>query len=199
MSTPISTKEKACGPCQVCCVALKIDTPQLRKKAQVPCPHLVQKGCGIYEARPPVCRSFLCGWRLLPELDASWRPDLNGVMLLELPQTQLPKAYRAAGPGWAFVVTDGEKAITPRLARYIAGLVARRVAVFLSAMTPRIQLNQQLEPLVAADNLDGVLGVLRQTHALLLPARTGRGLGRIWALYRAQVDRMRAIVEQRQR
>lgn len=199
MSTPISTKEKACGPCQVCCVALKIDTPQLRKKAQVPCPHLVQKGCGIYEARPPVCRSFLCGWRLLPELDASWRPDLNGVMLLELPQTQLPKAYRAAGPGWVFVVTDGEKAITPRLARYIAGLVARRVAVFLSAMTPRIQLNQQLEPLVAADNLDGVLGVLRQTHALLLPARTGRGLGRIWALYRAQVDRMRAIVEQRQR
>jgi hypothetical protein len=199
MSTPISTKEKACGPCQVCCVALKIDTPQLRKKAQVPCPHLVQKGCGIYEARPPVCRSFLCGWRLLPELDASWRPDLNGVMLLELPQTQLPKAYRAAGPGWVFVVTDGEKAITPRLARYIAGLVARRVAVFLSAMTPRIQLNQQLEPLVAAGNLDGVLGVLRQTHALLLPARTGRGLGRIWALYRAQVDRMRAIVEQRQR
>lgn len=195
----MSKMEKTCGPCQACCVALKIDTPQLRKKAQVPCLHLTQKGCGIYEGRPPVCRSFLCGWRLLPELDASWRPDLCGVMLLELPQTQIPKAYRAAGPGWVFVVADGEKAITPRLGRFIAGLVERRVAVFLSAMTPRIQLNQQLEPLVAAGNLDGVLGVLRQTHALLLPARTGRGLGRIWALYRAQVERMRTIVEQRQR
>jgi hypothetical protein len=190
--------EKICGPCQACCVALKIDTPQLRKKASVPCPHLVQKGCGIYETRPPVCRSFLCGWRLLPELDASWRPDLSGVMLVELPQAQLPKAYRAAGPGWVFVMMDGEKEIAPRLGRFIAGLVERRVAVFLSAMTPRIQLNEQLEPLVAAGDLEGVLRVLRQTHALLLPARTGKGLGRIWALYRAQVARMRTILEQRQ-
>jgi hypothetical protein len=195
----MSRDEKACGPCQVCCVALKIDTPQLRKKAQVPCPHLVQKGCGIYDGRPPVCRSFLCGWRLLPELDASWRPDLSGVMLLELPESQIPKAYRAAGPGWVFVITDGEKAITPRLGRFIGALVERRVAVFLSAMTPRIQLNEQLEPLVEAGNLDGVLAVLRQTHALLLPARTATGLGRIWALYRAQVERLRTIAEQRQR
>jgi len=195
----MSIIEKICGPCQACCVALKIDTPQLRKKASVPCPHLVQKGCGIYDTRPPVCRSFLCGWRLLPELDASWRPDLSGVMLVELPQAQLPKAYRAAGPGWVFVMIDGEKAIAPRLGRFIAGLVERRVAVFLSAMTPRIQLNEQLEPLVAANDLEGVLRVLRQTHALLLPARTGKGLGRIWALYRAQVERMRTIAERRQR
>jgi len=33
----------------------------------------------------------------------------------------------------------------------------------------------------------------------LLPARTGKGLGRIWALYRAQVERMRTIAERRQR
>ena len=195
----MSGAEKTCGPCQVCCVALKIDTPQLRKKASVPCPHLVQKGCGIYDTRPPVCRSFLCGWRLLPALDASWRPDLSGVMLVEIPEAQLSKAYRAAGPGWVFVIMDGEKALTPRLAKIVAGLVARRVAVFLSAMTPRIPLNEQLEPLVAANDLEGVLRVLRQTHTLLLPARTGTGLGRILALYRVQVDRMRTIAGQRQR
>jgi hypothetical protein len=195
----MSATQKACGPCQACCVALKIDTPQLRKQSQIPCPHLVQKGCGIYDGRPPVCRGFLCGWRLLPELDASWRPDLSGVMLLELTAAQLPKAYRAAGRGWVFVVTDGQKAITPRLGRFIAGLVEHRVAVFLSAMTPRIQLNERLEPLVAAGNLDGVIAVLRQTHTLLLPARASKGVRRIWALYRAQVDRIRAIVEQRQR
>jgi len=190
----MSQAEKNCGPCQVCCVALKIKTPQLRKDAQVPCPHLVEKGCGIYESRPTVCRSFLCGWRLMPELDASWRPDKSGVMLLPLSQAQTPKAYSAAGHGWVFVMSGGDKAITPRLAQFIAVLVKRRVAVFLSAMTPRIQLNEQLE---AARDLDGTLHVLRQTHARLLPASTGNGIGRIWALYRAQVDRMRAIMEQR--
>jgi len=186
--------EKNCGACRVCCVVLKIKTPQLRKAAQTPCPHLVEKGCGIYEGRPTVCRSFLCGWRLKPELDASWRPDRSGVMLLPLSLAQTPKAYRAAGHGWVFVISGGDKAITPRLARFIAAMVARKVAVFLSAMTPRIQLNEQLE---AAGDLDGTLRILREVHARLLPASTGTGIGRIWALYRAQVDRMRAIMEQR--
>lgn len=190
----MSRAEKSCGPCQACCVALKIKTPQLRKDARIPCPHLVQKGCGIYESRPPVCRSFLCGWRLMPELDTSWRPDLSGVMLLPLSQAQTPKAYRAAGPGWVFVILDGNKALTHRLALFVADMVERRVAVFLSAMTPRIQLNEQLE---AAGDPEGMLRILRQTHAHLLPASTGRGFGRIRALYRAQLDRMRAIMEQR--
>jgi hypothetical protein len=190
---------KSCGPCQACCVAPKIDTPELRKKAGTPCLHLVQKGCGIYDNRPPVCRSFLCGWRLMPGMDMSWRPDLSGVMLIELPASQIPKPYRTAGPGWIFVVTDGEKAINARLGKFIAGLVARGVAVYLSAMTPRIQVNEQLKPLVAAGDLEGVLNVLRQTHALLHSAGAGTGVGRIWALYRAQLERMRAIAGQRQR
>jgi hypothetical protein len=189
----MTAPEKACGPCQVCCVALKIETPQLRKDAQIPCPHLVQKGCGIYESRPPVCRGFLCGWRQMPELDASWRPDVSGVMLLPLPEAQIPKSYRAAGPGWVFVISDG-KALTPKLGRLAAAMVKRHTAVFLSVMTPRIQMNEQLERVV--DDLDGVMRVLRQAYDQLLPAATGKGLGRIWALYRAQVDRMRAKMEQ---
>lgn len=191
----MSGLEKACGPCQVCCVALKIKTPQLRKDAQVPCPHLVAKGCGIYENRPTVCRSFLCGWRLMPELGASWRPDLSGVMLLPLPEAQLPKAYRAAGPGWVLVISDAKKAIAPRLARWAASMVKRRTALFLSVRTPRIQINEQLESVV--DDPAGALRVLTHAHDRLVPAGAGKGLGRIWALYHAQVDRMRAIMEQR--
>jgi len=190
--------EKTCGRCQVCCVALKIKDPQLRKDAQVPCPHLVAKGCGIYESRPPVCRSFLCGWRLMPELDASWRPDVSGVMLLPLPEAQVPKPYRAGGPGWVLVISNPKKAITPKLARLAAAMVKRHIAVFLSVMTPRIQMNEQLEGPVAADDLNGVLRVLNQAYDRLKPAGTGKGLSRIWALYRAQVDRMRAIMEQKQ-
>ena len=191
----MTAAEKTCGPCQVCCVALKIKAPQLRKEAQIPCLHLVAKGCGIYESRPPVCRSFLCGWRLMPELDASWRPDLSGVMLLPVPEAQIPKAYRAAGPGWVLVISDARKAITPKLARLAAGMVKRRTALYLSVMTPRIQMNEQLESV--ADDPEGVMRVLHQMHDRLKPAGTGKGLGRIWALYRAQVDRMRAKMEQR--
>lgn len=191
----MTAAEKTCGPCQVCCVALKIKAPQLRKEAQIPCPHLVAKGCGIYESRPPVCRSFLCGWRLMPELDASWRPDLSGVMLLPVPEAQIPKGYRAAGPGWVLVISDARKAITPKLARLAAGMVKRHTALYLSVMTPRIQMNEQLESM--ADDPEGVMRVLHQMHNRLKPAGTGKGLGRVWALYRAQVDRMRAKMEQR--
>jgi hypothetical protein len=74
-------------------------------------------------------------------------------------------------------------------------MVKRHTAVFLSVMTPRIQMNEQLEKV--ADDLDGVMHVLHRAHDRLKPAGTGKGLGRIWALYRAQVDRMRAKMEQR--
>jgi hypothetical protein len=193
----MSTAQKACGACQACCVALKIDAPGLRKPSGIACVHLVPKGCGIYDTRPPVCRSFLCGWRLLPDLDASWRPDQSGVMLLHLSEAQLPKTYRGTEPGWVLVILDGKKALTPRLAKFAAGVVKRKAALFLSAMTPRLPLNAQLEGPVAANDMDAVLEVLRRTHAALLPAQSRKGLGRIWALYRAQVDRMRATMQQR--
>ena len=191
----MSAAEKACGPCQACCVALKIDAPELRKASGTACMYLVAKGCGIYDTRPPVCRGFLCGWRLLPELDASWRPDLSGVMLLRL--SELPKNYRGTEPGWVLVILDGKTALTPRLAKFAASVVRRKAALFLSAMTPRIPLNAQLEAPVAANDMGAVLDVLRRTHAALLPAQSRKGLGRIWALYRAQVDRMRATMQQR--
>lgn len=193
----MSAPEKTCGPCQACCVALKIDAPELRKPSGTACVHLAKQGCGIYERRPAVCRGFLCGWRLLPELDASWRPDLAGVMLLELPQSQLPKTYRNSGPGWVLVILDGERALNLRLAKFAARLVKRNAAVFISAMTPRLPLNAQLQAPVAAGDMKAVLAVLRRAHDALLPARNARGLGRIWALYRAQVDRMRATMQQR--
>lgn len=195
----MKAREKICGPCQACCVALKIDTPELRKRSGAACVHLVEKGCGIYASRPPVCRGFLCGWQLLPELDISWRPDLSGVMMLSVSQNDVPKAYRSAGHGWVFVVLDDKKALNPKLARYVADLARRNVALYLSAVTPRTQLNEQLEKPVKAGDMDGVLSVLKQVHARLAPARGARGWRLILALYRAQVDRMHAAMEAKQR
>ena len=195
----MSGTEKICGPCQACCVALKIKAPRLRKQSGTPCQHLAEKGCRIYQTRPQVCRAFLSSWRLLPELDASWRPDLSGVMLLRLSEKEIASAYRAAGSGWVLVITDGTKALTPRLARHVAGLVARGSAVYLSAMTPRIQLNEQLQAPIAANDLNAVLAVLKQVHARLELARPGGGMSGDLALYRAQLDRMRAVLERKPR
>ena len=48
MSSHPIPDSRGCGGCTACCVALKFDTPELRKDANVPCPHLVAGGCGIY-------------------------------------------------------------------------------------------------------------------------------------------------------
>ena len=72
---------RGCGTCAVCCTALKIDDPALTKEAGVLCGHLTATGCGVYETRPAACRTFYCGWRYLPALDPSWRPDRSGVLI----------------------------------------------------------------------------------------------------------------------
>ena len=33
--------------------------------------------------RPKICREFLCGWLLFPELGDDWRPDRSGVIILQ--------------------------------------------------------------------------------------------------------------------
>lgn len=74
-------KNRKCGSCSVCCHALRIEQPNLKKLAGVPCQHLKPKGgCSIYSERPPVCQTWYCGWRILkigPEL----RPDRCGVLI----------------------------------------------------------------------------------------------------------------------
>ena len=82
------TNEKAlvpnrdCGECTVCCKSLRIDTPELKKRSDVPCPHLSPvKGCSIYDSRPQVCRNWYCGWRIMPFLGDDMRPDRAKVLI----------------------------------------------------------------------------------------------------------------------
>ena len=69
---------RQCGDCTVCCTVMAIDKPEIQKEAGVTCRHCVG-GCTIYDTRPPLCRDYYCGWRQLPILDESWRPDRSGV------------------------------------------------------------------------------------------------------------------------
>jgi hypothetical protein len=71
---------RTCGDCTVCCTAMAIDKPEIHKEAGVTCRHCAG-GCTIYETRPPLCRDYHCGWRQLPILDESWRPDRSGVFV----------------------------------------------------------------------------------------------------------------------
>ena len=65
-----------CGGCTVCCKDLAINEPDLKKVRGVLCEHCAKdSGCAIYETRPGICRTWFCGWRLLPQLDDGWRPD----------------------------------------------------------------------------------------------------------------------------
>src|SRR5689334_23949036 len=182
--------KRQCGPCTVCCVELKIDTSELRKKARLPCPHLGSAGCGIYAARPPVCQQFLCGWRLFAEMGDDWRPDLSGILALRKAPDELPKAWRSAAYGVHLVVIGGEAAVKrPAFADYVAALLGRGIPVFLSAASPYILLNEHLE---AGANPAFFRARLGELYALLHAARFGRGLlTRILFLYRLQIDRQR--------
>lgn len=182
--------KRTCGPCTACCVVLKIDVPELRKRARVPCPHLTASGCGIYAKRPSVCREFLCGWRLFEELGDDWRPDFSGVLMLRYAPNELPHAWRGSPYGVHLVITGGEAAVLrPAFVAYVARQMAGGIPVLLSAASPYIVLNEH----VPADSDPALLRTrLAELYALLHAARFGRSLWkRMVFLYRLQIDRQR--------
>jgi hypothetical protein len=192
VSAPTS---KSCGECNLCCIELPIETPELRKKAQMPCSHLTSKGCGIYTTRFPICRQFLCGWMLFPELDADWRPDRSGVMILQVPQVSIPKIYQPAGHGVQLLITGGEAAVTrPGFAEYIVDQVSRGVAVYMTATTPRALLNEYLQPIGA--NLPAARRIILLLYRLLMAARAKKGFLRMLPhFYRLHVEKQRAVLK----
>ena len=72
--------DRACGDCTACCVLPDIDTPELKKPEGQVCPHCTGKGCGIYDTRPEVCRTFNCAWKRIASMTPETRPDRLGVM-----------------------------------------------------------------------------------------------------------------------
>ena len=80
-NAPTPLEMRSCGTCVACCVTPRIATSELTKDPNTACAHCTGSGCGIYDARPPVCRDYLCLWRQTAEMDDSWRPDRSGVIL----------------------------------------------------------------------------------------------------------------------
>jgi len=89
-ASPQVAPGKACGTCMMCCKVLPI--PELAKPAGQWCSHAVTgKGCGIYEDRPPVCRSFYCHWLVDPTLGPEWKP--NKAKFVMYPDRDSPDIY----------------------------------------------------------------------------------------------------------
>jgi hypothetical protein len=166
---------RECGTCTVCCYALPIDTPEMRKGSGVVCEHCDGRGCRIYATRPNNCREFYCGWRVLPHLGDDWRPDICGVLVS--PQGENIPAHYELREGIEFMILGGEAAVTrPGFAEFVANLIHRRVPVFFAVPGPtgtvaaRAFANDILAPIVARRHLgelvSGLIGMLEaaRTH-----------------------------------
>ncbi len=77
--------ERSCGDCKACCNGwLAADILGHRMGDGVPCRFLRPDGCGIYERRPELCRSFVCGWlKVGSPFPDRWRPDRIGFFIRE--------------------------------------------------------------------------------------------------------------------
>ncbi len=99
---------RECGECTACCINFTIDSPELVKLPNIACENLLEcGGCSIYDNRPDVCNKWFCAWRNLQELDNSWRPDKNGI-ILEFSEENFPGVF-AGRIGFKFTVIDKEK------------------------------------------------------------------------------------------
>ncbi len=159
------TEPRQCGACTVCCTALAIETVPFRKASGIACRHCTAQGCGIYETRYPICRTYFCGWFGLPELDDSWRPDLSGIVIS--PQNAGIPAQYEVREGIEFLVLGGEAAIRrPVFAAFVAALLRSRTPVFLAVPGPaghypaRVFLNDALARTPQAALADAFAGIL---------------------------------------
>lgn len=179
---------RTCGACDVCCTALTIDDPEFQKPHGLSCKHLrAEHGCGIYESRPGLCRTWFCGWRRLGWVRAGLRPDLSGVLTGIMPvpdETGAPT--QAVGLFIGLLTRNALRA--EGLAETAAAAVRAGIPLFLRVPGPpgystsQIALNQALAGPVAARDKAAVLRVLQDARAQALrgqfvPLRMKHGTG----------------------
>jgi len=174
---------RKCGPCNVCCVLPPIVDPELKKAPGVVC-HNWQAGggCRIYATRSQSCRGHYCGWRHLPQLDDSWRPDACNIYI-EL-KDDPPEHFRHVLPDapYAFrftMLTELPSEWLGKLATVAASLIAADVPVILALAPPpehlgsHILLNPPLKPHAAAFGMPFLEGFVKalQTLAITPPEK----------------------------
>jgi hypothetical protein len=75
------SETRECGSCTLCCKVLAVAA--LDKPKGVWCRHCRPgKGCGIYEQRPPECRSFGCLWLADPKFPDAFKPERSKLVFV---------------------------------------------------------------------------------------------------------------------
>jgi hypothetical protein len=157
--------DRACGTCNVCCVALTIDDPALQKVQGYRCRNtLPDKSCAIYENRPHTCRTFFCGWRLLKWVREPLRPDGSGV-LVRLHEKSVGGDTEESV---VFMLLNRAALKAEGLAESIAAAVAAGIPTFLNVPGPPGhtsaigRLNESLETAVLTKDKAALLRIVRQ-------------------------------------
>lgn len=132
--------------------------PVLQKPRNTWCQHCQPgRGCGIYETRPDLCRSFFCEWMMSPELGPEWKPETCKFVLLQAPDGNLNVLV---DPGYANAWRDMR--YYPRLKTTAAWLLERgRLAIVLSGADKIVILPDRDERVRVPD--DWLIGVRPHT------------------------------------
>jgi hypothetical protein len=165
---------RECGSCNVCCVALTIDDPELQKPQGYRCRNAQpDNSCAIYATRPQTCRSFFCGWRQLKWIREALRPDHSGV-LVRL-HMEDPKGARRLGVVFTLLTNAALKA--EGLAETVAAGVLADIPVYLHVPGPpgytasQVRINEALQHAVLTKDKAGLLQTLRRIRAIGQSAR----------------------------
>jgi hypothetical protein len=157
---------RECGDCNVCCVDLTIDDPDLRKPQGVRCHNaLPDNRCIIYETRPDACRRFFCGWRMLKWVKPDLRPDTSGVLVT---LTASNKTGEQAGMGVMVTLLRKDALKSDGLAETIGAAVASGAPVHIRIPGPpgytsaTARIDEALRPAVLTRDKAGVLRWLRR-------------------------------------
>jgi hypothetical protein len=160
---------RECGGCDVCCVELTIEDPELQKVQGYRCRHLSPgQGCGIYATRPRTCREFHCGWRSLKWVRETLRPDRSGV-LVRL-HYEVAKSTGVPRLGVIFSLLTEASLKAEGLAESVAAAVNAEIPVHIHVPGPpghtagQARINEILLDAVRARDKPAVLRILREAR-----------------------------------
>jgi hypothetical protein len=164
--------DRKCRSCTACCKELAILEDDIKKLPGELCKHCnIGNGCGIYETRPSVCRTYHCLWRSLPEMDEAWRPDLSGILMIP---ADVPPHFD--GQFAVTLILTGNPAVlqSDRFARMVAGFIESGTAVNLDIprgigmFSNSSFLNDQLSPAIAARQLAHVKALIWSCYQTII-------------------------------
>jgi hypothetical protein len=160
---------RSCGECNVCCVALAIDDPELQKLEGHPCRNAQRDhGCAIYATRPQACRAFYCGWRRLKWIRETLRPDKSGVLV----RLHVVVTAETGDQHWGviFSLLNAASLKADGLAESVAAGIGAGIPVYVHVPGPpghtgcHVRINEALHDAVLTRDKAAVLQTLRRVR-----------------------------------